>query len=140
MQPKFPREPSTDSEVTQVKHFAQEKIPAVQYLRCKGCWPSERDCRRTPTAWLAFLPWKGCYSQAGWQAPQYLLPQHWWAGCSEPQGRRHHPGGSAWSGVPPRWTAEVGCTERLRKAGRDTCPARQRRASGHQLGGQDQTV
>lgn len=127
------------SGATKFQHLARERILEGQYVRYMGCWPSEQGCRRTPTGRLASHPEKGCYSQAGRLGSQGLWPQHQRAGCWGPRGRRRRPGGSAWSGEPPRWTAGAGCTGRLGRAGLDTSPAQPRMASAHRPGDRDQT-
>ena len=122
------------------QHLAHERIPEGPHLHCMGCWPSELGCRRTPTGWLVSLPGKGCCSRAGRLGRQGLQPQRLGAGCWGPPGQKHRPGGSAWSGAPPRWTAGAGCTGRPGRASLDTSPAPPTTAWAHQPGGQDQTT
>lgn len=109
------------------------------HIYCRGCWPSELGCRKTPTGWLVSLLGMGCCSQAGQLGPRGLQLQRWGAGCWGPRGQKHRPGGSAWSGAPPRWTAGAGYTGRPGRAGLGTAPAQQKTASAHLLGGRDQT-
>lgn len=140
MQPESCKDPDNEGQATQFHHLINERILKGQYLHCMGCWPSELGCRRTPTEWLASLPGKGCCSRASWLGPQGLQPRHWWAGCWGPRGQKHRPGGSAWSGAPPQWTAGAGRTGRSGRASPDTSPAQLRTASAHRPGGQDQTT